>query len=417
MILYDQFVLDNGLRVYVHEDHSTPIAAVNILYNVGSRDEDPNRTGFAHLFEHLMFGGSRHIPSYDEPLQRVGGENNAFTSPDITNYYITLPAANLETAFWLESDRMLSLSFDPNVLAVQQKVVIEEFKQRYLNQPYGDVWLKLRPLTYHVHPYQWATIGKDISHIEHATLDDVRMFFYKYYLPNNAVLVVAGHVTTEQVKQLCARWFAPIPAGEPYVRHLPPEPVQTAARHKETTANVPLNALYKAYHMPGRFEPGFHTADLLSDMLGRSKSSRLYQQLLRDNPLFSNVGAYITSSVDPGLLVVQGTLNEGITLEEADAAVEAIVDEFIQTTIPDDELAKVKNQAEATLAFSEVELLNRAMNLAYAANAGDPDWVNGEAALIQTVTPDDIRAMARQVLRKDNCSTLYYRRQSDVSAA
>ena len=410
MIHYTNFVLDNGLKVFVHEDNSTPIAAVNILYNVGSRDEDPERTGFAHLFEHLMFGGSRHIPSYDEPLQKVGGENNAFTSPDITNYYITLPAANLETAFWLESDRMLSLSFDPQVLDVQQKVVIEEFKQRYLNQPYGDVWLKLRPIVYQQHPYRWATIGKDISHIENATLDDVRDFFYKYYLPNNAVLVVAGNVTTEQVKQLCAKWFAPIPAGADYIRNVPKEPVQTAARHMDISAKVPLDGLYKAWHMPGRFEAGYQATDLLSDMLGRSKSSRLYQQLLRDNPLFSNVGAYLTSSDDPGLLVVQGTLNEGVTLEEADAAVEAIVADFVSQTVAEEELAKVKNQAEATLVFSEVELLNRTMNLAFAANAGDPELVNQEAAQIQAVTPDTVQRMAQQVLRKENSSTLYYRR-------
>ncbi|CAN5464732.1 pitrilysin family protein [soil metagenome] len=409
MIHYEQFVLDNGLKVFVHEDESTPIAAVNILYNVGSRDEDPSKTGFAHLFEHLMFGGSKNIPTYDEPLQKVGGENNAFTSPDITNYYITLPAANLETAFWLESDRMLSLSFDPQVLDVQQKVVIEEFKQRYLNQPYGDVWLKLRPLAYRQHPYRWATIGKDISHIENATLDDVKSFFFKYYLPNNAILVVAGNVTVDQVKQLCDKWFAPIPAGAPYIRQLPTEPIQTAARKLETSAKVPLNGLYKAYHMPGRFDAGFHTADLLSDMLGRSKSSRLYQQLLRTNPLFSNVGAYLTSSIDPGLLIVQGTLNADVPLEEADAAVEAVIQEFIDQIVPDEELAKVKNQTEATLAFSEVELLNRAMNLAYAANAGNPDLVNQEAAQIQAVTPDDIQASARQILRKENCSTLYYR--------
>ena len=215
MIDYTHFVLDNGLKVFVIEDASTPMAAVNILYNVGSRDEDEQKAGFAHLFEHLMFGGSQHVPSYDLPLQRVGAENNAFTSPDITNYYITLPAANLETAFWLESDRMLSLSFDPKVLEVQQKVVVEEFKQRYLNQPYGDVWLKLRPLAYQQHPYRWATIGKEISHIETATMDDVRAFFYKFYLPNNALMVVAGNVTVEQVKQLCKKWFEPIPAGTP----------------------------------------------------------------------------------------------------------------------------------------------------------------------------------------------------------
>ncbi len=416
MIHYEQFVLDNGLRVFVHEDESTPMAAVNILYNVGSRDEDPAKTGFAHLFEHLMFGGSQNIPSYDEPLQKVGGENNAFTSPDITNYYITLPAANLETAFWLESDRMLSLSFDPHVLDVQQKVVIEEFKQRYLNQPYGDVWLKLRPLAYQQHPYRWATIGKDISHIENATLDDVKSFFFTYYLPNNAILVVAGNVTVEQVKQLCAKWFAPIPAGAPYVRQLPAEPVQTEARKLETSAKVPLDGLYKAYHMPGRFDAGFHTADLLSDMLGRSKSSRLYQKLLRGNPLFSSINAYSTNSIDPGLLIVQGNLNKGVSLEEADAAVETVLQEFIDQPVPDDELAKVKNQAEATLAFSEVELLNRAMNLAFAANVGNPDLVNQEAELIQAVTPDGVQAMARQVLRRENCSTLYYRR-SDVSAA
>ncbi|QMW01310.1 M16 family metallopeptidase [Spirosoma foliorum] len=409
MIHYEQFVLDNGLRVFVHEDASTPMAAVNILYNVGSRDEDPNKTGFAHLFEHLMFGGSRNIPSYDEPLQKVGGENNAFTSPDITNYYITLPAANLETAFWLESDRMLSLSFDPTVLDVQQKVVIEEFKQRYLNQPYGDVWLKLRPLAYKQHPYRWATIGKDISHIEDATLDDVKSFFFKYYLPNNAILVVAGNVTVEQVKQLCAKWFAPIPAGAPYIRQLPVEPRQTEARKEETSAKVPLNGLYKAYHMPGRFDAGFHTVDLMSDILGRSKSSRLYQQLLRGNPLFSSVNAYVTASIDPGLLIVQGNLNKGVSLEEADAAVEAVVEEFISQPVLDEELTKVKNQGEATHAFSEVELLNRAMNLAYAANSGNPDLVNQEAAQIQAVTSDDIQAVAQQVLRKDNCSTLYYR--------
>ncbi len=416
MIHYEQFVLDNGLRVFVHEDESTPMAAVNILYNVGSRDEDPARTGFAHLFEHLMFGGSQHVPSYDEPLQKVGGENNAFTSPDITNYYITLPAANLETAFWLESDRMLSLSFDPQVLDVQQKVVIEEFKQRYLNQPYGDVWLKLRPLAYQQHPYRWATIGKDISQIENATLDDVKAFFFKYYLPNNAILVVAGNVTVEQVKQLCAKWFAPIPAGDPYVRQLPAEPKQTEARRLETSAKVPLNGLYKAYHMPGRFDADFHTTDLLGDMLGRSKSSRLYQKLLRDNPLFSSVNAYSTASIDPGLFIVQGNLNKGISLEEADAAVEAVLQEFIDQAVPDEELAKVKNQAEATLAFSEVELLNRAMNLAYAANAGNPELVNQEADQIQAITPEGVQKMARQVLRKENCSTLYYRRSGDAEA-
>lgn len=410
MIQYDSFTLDNGLQVFVHQDDTTPLAAVNILYNVGSRDEQPDHTGFAHLFEHLMFGGSEHIPAYDEPLQQVGGENNAFTSPDITNYYITLPAANIETAFWLESDRMMSLSFDPNVLEVQRKVVIEEFKQRYLNQPYGDVWLKLRPLAYQQHPYQWATIGKDIGHIERATLADVKDFFFRYYRPNNAILVVAGNVTTEQVKQLCDKWFAPIPAGSPYVRNVPAEPKQTAARFETMHANVPFDALYKVWHMPGRYDPDFYATDLLSDLLGRGKSSRLYRRLVREQPLFSNLSAYVTASIDPGLLVVQGTLNEGITLEEADAAVTALLQELIDTPVSDDELAKVKNQAESTLAFSEIELLNRAMNLAFAANVGHPEWVNQDAERIQAVTPADVQAAARQVFDPDNCSTLYYRR-------
>ncbi|MCU0341922.1 MAG: insulinase family protein [Spirosomaceae bacterium] len=409
MIQYEHFSLPNGLRVYVHEDHSTPMAAVNILYNVGSRDEDENRTGFAHLFEHLMFGGSQNIPSYDEPLQRVGAENNAFTSPDLTNYYITLPADNLETAFWLESDRMMSLSFDPKVLEVQQKVVIEEFKQRYLNQPYGDVWLKLRPLAYQVHPYRWATIGKDISHIENATMDDVKAFFYKYYLPNNAILVVAGHVTVPQVKTLTEKWFGPIAAGADYHRNLPKEPVQTEARFLETEAKVPLNALYKTYKMPGRFEAGFHAADLMGDILGRGKSARLYQKLLKQRQLFSNINAYITSSLDTGLLVVQGNLNAGVSLEAADAAVEEEIEALVEEGISETELSKVKNQAESTLAFAEVELLNRAMNLAFAANAGSADLINQEAQKIQAVSVTDVAAISKQVLNKNNASTLYYR--------
>lgn len=409
MISYEHFTLQNGLEVYVHEDHTTPMAAFNILYNVGSRDEDEKKTGFAHLFEHLMFGGSKNIPNYDEPLQKVGGENNAFTSPDITNYYITLPSKNIETAFWLESDRMMSLSFDDKVLEVQRKVVIEEFKQRYLNQPYGDVWLKLRPLIYEKHPYRWATIGKEISHIEEATMDDVKGFFFKYYLPNNAILVVAGDVTVAQVKYLCEKWFEPIPAGEKYIRNLPQEALQTEAKFLDTSAKVPLNGIYKAYHMPGRFDPEFYNADLLSDLLGRSKSSRLYTKLVKEKQLFNNVSSYITASLDPGLLMVQGNLNEGVTLEEADAAIEEILDELINRRVEDSELQKVKNQSESTLAFAEVELLNRAMNLAFAANAGNADWCNQDAEKIAAVTPESLQVMAKHILRKENSSTMYYR--------
>jgi zinc protease len=409
MIHYEHFVLDNGLKVYIHEDKTTPMAAFNICYNVGSRDEDEDKTGFAHLFEHLMFGGSVNIPSYDEPLQRVGGENNAFTSPDITNYYITLPSANIETAFWLESDRMLSLSFDPKVLEVQRKVVIEEFKQRYLSQPYGDVWLKLRPLTYEVHPYKWATIGKEISHIEDATMEDVRSFFFKHYSPNNAVLVVAGDVTVKQVKALSEKWFGDIPSRERKARKLPQEIRQTQARFLETEANVPLNALYKAYHTQGRYEDGFQEVDLISDVLGRGKSARLHQQLVKERKLFNNISAYVTSSLDPGLFVVSGNLNEGVSIETGDQAIQEILEELISSPLQEKELEKVKNQAESTIAFSEVELLNRAMNIAFAANAGNVEWVNEDMKKIRTVTTASLFEASAEVLRKENCSTMYYR--------
>lgn len=414
MIRYEHFTLDNGLKIYVHEDFSTPMAAVNILYNVGSRDEDEERTGFAHLFEHLMFGGSKNIPNYDIPVQTVGGENNAFTSPDITNYYITLPAENVETAFWLESDRMLSLSFDPNVLEVQRKVVIEEFKQRYLNQPYGDMWLKLRPLAYKTHPYRWATIGKDIEHIERATMDDVQDFFFRFYRPNNAVMVVAGAVKLEQIKQLAKKWFEGIPAGPAYVRQIPKELKQTEARFLETSAAVPLNSLIKVFHMPGRYEEQFYSGDLLSDILGRGKSSRLYQSLLKNNPIFNSISASTTSSLDPGLLLIKGNLNPGVSLEEADEAVNVLLAGLVADGAKEEEVIKVKNQTEASLAFSEVELLNRAMNLAFAANAGNVDWANEDAEIIRNIQAEDLHRAAKHILAPANGSTLYYRAEESV---
>jgi predicted Zn-dependent peptidase len=416
MIRYEQFVLDNGLKVFVHEDFSTPMAAVNILYNVGSRDEDEERTGFAHLFEHLMFGGSKNIPSYDIPVQNVGGENNAFTSPDITNYYITLPADNIETAFWLESDRMMSLSFDPNVLEVQRKVVIEEFKQRYLNQPYGDMWLKLRPLAYKQHPYRWATIGKDIDHIERATMDDVQNFFFRFYRPNNAVMVVGGAVKTAQIHELAKKWFGDIPPGPEHIRNIPKEQAQNEARHLEVSAAVPLNSLIKVYHMPGRYENGFYATDLLSDILGRGKSSRLYQSLLKEKSLFNSISASVTSSLDPGLLLIKGNLNPNVTLEDADAAVNEILAEFVANGASEEEVTKVKNQSEASLAFSEVELLNRAMNLAFAANAGNVEWANEDAEIIRNLTAADINQAAKSVLRPENASTMYYRAEEKADA-
>lgn len=409
MISFSSFTLDNGLRVFVHEDSSVQLAVMNILYDVGSRDETPDKTGFAHLFEHLMFGGSGNIPNYDEPLQRVGGENNAFTNTDITNYYLTVPAANIETGFWLESDRMLSLSFDPKVLEVQRKVVVEEFKQRYFNQPYGDVWLKLRPLAYHVHPYQWATIGKEISHIENATMTDVKNFFFKHYLPNNAILVVAGNVTHDQVKKLSEKWFGPIPSGKAVNRNLPAEPQQTSRRLSSIEARVPASAIYKSYHMPGRFENDFYAADLFCDVLSRGDSSRLYQGLVKEKEIFTSISSFAVGTIDPGLMIINGRVKEGITLEQAEEEIDRIVSQTIREGVTEEELEKVKNQAEATIEFGEVEVMSRAMNLAFAALSGDAELVNKEASHINAVTRDDIQRVATGIVREENASVLYYK--------
>lgn len=411
MIPYSSFELPNGLKVFVHEDHTVQIAIMNILYDVGSRDEHPDKTGFAHLFEHLMFGGSVNIPSYDEPLQLVGGDNNAFTNTDITNYYLTVPAANIETGFWLESDRMLSLSFDPQVLEVQRKVVVEEFKQRYLNQPYGDVWLKLRPLVYTTHSYQWATIGKEISHIENATLDDVKDFFFKHYIPNNAIMVVAGNVTVDQIKALSEKWFGPIPAGVKPVRKIQSEPGQLSKRTLEVKAKVPANALYKAYHMAGRFDADFYVCDLLSDLLSRGNSSRLYHTLVQQKEIFTSISSFTMGSVDPGLMVISGRIKDGISLTDAEREVDLILEEIMSNGVSEEELQKVKNQALATLEFGEVEVINRAMNIAFAALSGDAELVNKEEEMIQAVTTADVHRLANHIFKESNSSVMYYQAQ------
>jgi zinc protease len=409
MISYSEFTLDNGLRVIVHEDPTVQIAVMNILYDVGSRDEQEDKTGFAHLFEHLMFGGSVNIPNFDEPLQLVGGENNAFTNTDITNYYLTVPATNIETGFWLESDRMLSLSFDPNVLEVQRKVVIEEFKQRYLNQPYGDVWLKLRPLAYHVHPYKWATIGKEISHIENAGMDDVKDFFFTHYIPNNAVLVVAGNVSVMQVKALAEKWFGPIPAGNKKVRNLPAEPPQTSKRFLEVKANVPANVLYKMCPMPGRFHPDYFTYDLLSDVLGRGESSRLYSSLVKEKEIFTSLSSFVMGTIDPGLFIISGRVKDGIHLEDAEEEVDKIVTSVREQGVQEEELQKVKNQSETSYEFDEVEVLNRAMNLAFASLSGNTNRVNEERVSIDRISTADLQQAAVTILREENASVMYYK--------
>jgi len=416
MVKFNRFTLDNGLRVIVHEDHTTPMAVLNILYDVGARDENPEQTGFAHLFEHLMFGGSVNIPNYDEPLQRVGGENNAFTSNDITNYYITLPSANLETAFWLESDRMLNLAFSKKSLEVQRNVVIEEFKQRYLNQPYGDVWLKLRPLVYKKHPYRWATIGEKIKHIEDAKIEDVKAFFKKHYNPQNAIMVVGGDVTLAQVKELSEKWFAPIPAGEKYHRNLPQEPEQHDERRETVTAKVPLNDVYIAFQMEGRLDPSYYATELMSDILSRGHSSRLYKSLVKEKQIFSEVHAYISGSLDTGMFVFEGKPLENISIEQAEAAIWEQLEILKTGEIPADELTKVKNKTESTMIFSEMSLLEKGMNLAWNELLGDADLINHETEKYLAVTATEIKEQANKLFRKDNSSTLIYLAEKSESA-
>lgn len=408
MVKFNRFTLNNGLRVLVHEDSTTPMAVVNILYDVGSRDEHPERTGFAHLFEHLMFGGSVNIPVYDEPLQRVGGENNAFTSNDITNYYITLPSANLETAFWLESDRMLSLAFSEKSLEVQRNVVIEEFKQRYLNQPYGDVWLRLRPMVYKKHPYQWDTIGKNIEQIAEAKLSEVKAFFKKHYNPQNAIMVVGGDVKTDHVKQLAEKWFGGIPAGEKYIRDLQLEPAQHEVRRDTITAKVPLNDIYIAFQMESRFSEAYYPTELISDILSRGNSSRLYRRLVKEKQMFSEVHAYMTGSMDKGMFVCEGKPLKGVRVEEAEAAIWEELEKIKAHLVPAEELTKVQNKIESTMVFSEMSLLDKAMNLAYYELLGDADLFNQETEKYLHITPEQIKEEANKLFRRENSSTLIY---------
>lgn len=412
MLKFERFTLANGLRVLVHKDVTTPMVAVNVLYDVGARDEDKERTGFAHLFEHLMFGGSVNIPEYDEPLQMAGGENNAYTTNDITNYYIQLPIQNMETAFWLESDRMLSLAFSEKSLDVQRKVVCEEFKEHYINKPYGDAWEHLRELAYTVHPYQWMTIGKELKHIEEAQLSDVKAFFQKHYTPQNAVLCVAGNVRTEDVKALAEKWFGPIPAGEKYVRQIAEEPTQTAARSKTVMADVPLDALYKAWHIAPRLSPAYYAADLITEVMGSGFASRLYQRLVKERQLFSNISCYHTGSLDAGLLIVEGKIVEGKSIEEANEAVEREMQLLTEQGVTDEELQKAKNKIEAMIAFEDMTLLSRANNIAFYELLGDAEMINQEWDRYQAVTAQFLQETAAICLRPENCNTLFYKKKS-----
>lgn len=412
MINFEKFTLSNGLRVIVHQDTSTPMAVMNVMYDVGAKDEDPSRTGFAHLFEHLMFGGSVNIPVYDEPLQMAGGENNAYTTNDLTNYYIQLPAENLETAFWLESDRMLSLGFTDNSLEVQRKVVCEEFKEHYLNKPYGDVWLKLRDLAYQVHPYRWMTIGKELSHIENASLQDVKNFFFKHYRPVNAILVVAGNVTVDQVKALAKKWFEPIEPGEKYERNLPQEPPQTMAKKLEVNSNVPLDALYKTWHIFPRMDPRYYVSDLITEILSGGGSSRLFQSLVKEKKLFSNIECYHFGTVDAGLLAIEGKLVKGVKMEDAEAAISEELEKMKTEKIAEAELEKVKNKTESLMAFEDMSLMNRASSLAFYELLGGANLMNSELDRYNKVTTDDILELSRNIFREENSTTIWYLSQN-----
>lgn len=406
MIKFAKRILANGLTVIAHTDDSTPMAAVNILYKVGSRNEEPDKTGFAHLFEHLMFSGSPNVPEFDVPIQVAGGENNAFTNNDYTNYYIAIPKENIETALWAESDRMVTLNFDEPAFEVQRKVVIEEFSQRYLNQPYGDLWLLFRPLCYKVHPYQWATIGKTPAHIQAATMEDVKAFYKRYYTPSNAILSIAGDFTHDEIFALAQKWFSDIPSTPKPSFQLPIEPPQNQARILEVERDVPVSVIYIAFRMGGRDSREFAVCDVISDILSNGTSSRLYQRLIKDNTLFSNVNAYVTGELDDGLFVVTGRILEGVPMEVAE---EAMWDELRKLeTIEEYELEKVKNKFEADNVFSEINVMNKAMNLAFFEMVGDASLINTEVDEHNSVTNEEIQMTAQKLFSKDNSNTLRY---------
>jgi predicted Zn-dependent peptidase len=409
MIDFEKYTLSNGLKVIIHPDNDTPIAAVNVLYNVGAKDENPEKTGFAHLFEHLMFGGSVNIPDFDTPLQNAGGTSNAFTNNDYTNYYETLPKQNIETALWLESDRMKQLTFTEKNLEIQKKVVIEEFKQNYLNLPYGDIWLLLRPLIYKTHPYAWATIGKEISHIENAELNDVINFFYGHYAPNNAILTVAGNFEINYIKDLIEKRFGDIQARKLIERTYLHELPQTEARILEVERNVPVSSYFRTYHMCNRIHKQFYPIDLLSDILSNGDSSRLYQTLVKKNPLFLSLDAYLTGSIDNGLFVFSGKVNPGVDFETVEKALDEEIKKIINETINERELQKVKNKSESKFIFSETNILSKAMTLSYYELLGDANLINTEVDKYNAVTVKEIRNAACAIFKKENSNTLYYK--------
>ena len=408
MIKFEKYTLDNGLRVILHKDESSPLVAVNVLYDVGARDEDPEKTGFAHLFEHLMFGGSLNVPDFDIPIQFAGGDNNAFTNSDVTNFYNTLPKENIETALWLESDRMLQLNFNQDILDVQKKVVVEEFKETCLNVPYGDMWHELSKLCYKDHPYQWPTIGKDFSHIEKAKLSDVEDFFNKHYHPNNAILCLSGNFETASIKESIKKWFGPIPPGNIPERKLKLEKKQSEKREYIKHSNVPGQNFLVAFHMVDRAHPDYYVFDLISDLLSTGKSSRFYQRLAKKGDLYSSLSAYISGNMDPGLFIIDGKVADG---QNYQVGIEKSINELylLKTELVDDyELSKIKNKIISLLQYSELSILNKAINLSHFELLGDADLINKQVEMYEKITPEDIHRVANEYFIEQNCNSLVY---------
>jgi zinc protease len=408
MINYKRFVLENGLKVLVHEDKSTPLIAMNILYDVGSRDEDPSMTGLAHLFEHLMFGGSKNIPDYDTPLQLVGGENNAFTNNDITNYYLTVPSENIETGFWLESDRMMELDFSRKNLDTQKNVVTEEFNQRYLNQPYGDAILKLRPLAYKVHPYRWPTIGMDMAHIKNTDLEQVKSFFFSHYAPNNAIIALTGNIDYDLAFKLTQKWFGPIEKRAVQLRNLHSEPEQTEERILSIERDVPSSAIYKVWHIGPRNSQEFYTLDLVTDLLAGGESGRLHTKLVRGKKLFSEINAYLTADIDPGLIIVQGKLMKGVDIQQAHESINEVIISLKSEDGINDEMEKVKNKFESSTVFSNTSILNKAANLSFCELLGNAGLINSEVETYRNISRKMVAEAVEKYFVSSNSSMVNY---------
>ena len=410
MITVNKYQFLNGLRLLHHADSNTRMVAINLLYDVGARDESPDCTGFAHLFEHLMFGGSLHIPDFDTALQKAGGENNAWTSNDITNYYTIVPRQNVETAFWLESDRMLGLDFSQHSLDVQKAVVMEEFKQRTLNQPYGDIPAIIRELAYREHPYRWPVIGRDISHIEKATLEDVRSFFYNHYAPNNAILAVVGDISFEEALRLSEKWFS-IEKRNIAPRCILPEPEQEAPRYKEVVRDIPSDAIVKAYHMGRRCDADYQTCDLMSDILSNGRSSRLFRRLVMEKSLFTSIDASITGDIDAGLFLINGRLNQGVSLQQADEAIEEELGRLCRESASEQEISKMVHKFETGYLFSNLSYVDKAANLSYFELIDAAESIDREVEKYYRITPESLQKTAQAVFRANNMSTLYYKAQ------